>query len=48
MIILNASRVMCWFRKSRPDRDHAGNDLLLENGNFILLEDGVGTILLEQ
>ena len=47
MILLNSSRVLCWFRKGRPDRTHAQSDLLLENGNFILLEDGLGTILLE-
>lgn len=26
---------------------HPGSDLLLESGDFILLEDGVSTILLE-
>lgn len=26
---------------------HPGNDLLLEDGSFFLLEDGSGTILLE-
>jgi hypothetical protein len=38
---------MSWFRKARPDAVHPGGDLLLEDSSFILLEDGVSTILLE-
>lgn len=33
---------------SASGEPHPGNDLLLEDGFYILLEDGVSTILLEQ
>jgi len=32
---------------SGSSNPHPGSDLLLESGDFILLEDGVSTILLE-
>jgi len=39
--------VMSWFRKAIPGGVHPDSDLLLEDSSFILLEDGVSTILLE-
>lgn len=30
-----------------PPPPHPGSDILLEDGTFLLLEDGVSTILLE-